>query len=556
MGEEEKTLTYEDIGRDPSIVAKEALERTEDGGYRVPPIACDDGSAVVYEAVEGLGGWVLRMFVSDNGCEGEEAPKHVEPCYMTAADNELYDAVAALLSGEVSDDAPLPERKGRKRNRVKAFQSADDALGAIVEIACATDDGEDRWDERNVRERRFNEYVRFAADAYDMFGVDIAFCTQATYDEFVELFLDACDVNAVKDFPFGTIGRGKGGAGDLGASRIANAMLCVRYPFMAPRSDWTDELLWNRADTANGYDVEWANKEFAYTYLSDFPSGWQHRIALPLLEDIRSALYSPSRREWSENLARFDVLQIKEKFGELRFYCGGAKNDLPSDVIDVYTELSRSLCLSCGRAYGTRFQAHGWWHPICFACDESDSGTGWHDDDVERKRGIAEFAGASGDASQEDIDRACYGAASAYELYRFVETTSPCASDEELEGMRGEWLFKTYSKDGTETVNKAVGFLDGTPAPDGGRWRFQDVIDGMISEIRSFKADSGTLWQSADDVPWTWNYAGRQLERLGKPAPQWRRKDGDGSEEPSPHDGMVAGSKERVRGSEAGEEDE
>lgn len=56
------------------------------------------------------------------------------------------------------------------------------------------------------------------------------------------------------------------------------------------------------------------------------------------------------------------ILQIKEKFGTLRFYVAGADDTLYA-VINAAEEFSATLCEECGK-FG-KLRQGGWWRTLC-----------------------------------------------------------------------------------------------------------------------------------------------------------------------------------------------
>ena len=62
------------------------------------------------------------------------------------------------------------------------------------------------------------------------------------------------------------------------------------------------------------------------------------------------------------------VVQVKEKFGTLRFYVGSAP-DWYLDLIDYYEQLSGEICENCG-AEGKTIAIRGWLKTVCDKCRE------------------------------------------------------------------------------------------------------------------------------------------------------------------------------------------
>lgn len=72
-------------------------------------------------------------------------------------------------------------------------------------------------------------------------------------------------------------------------------------------------------------------------------------------------------KENNVNPRKIQVLQVKEKYGGLRFYTGGL---IPGghDIIDKYESLSLETCEICGKKGETR--GSSWLRTLCNKCDE------------------------------------------------------------------------------------------------------------------------------------------------------------------------------------------
>jgi hypothetical protein len=75
-------------------------------------------------------------------------------------------------------------------------------------------------------------------------------------------------------------------------------------------------------------------------------------------------------RDLSEKLEPHGVeaIQVKEKFGGLRFYLVGGAPDEVWDLIDEAETKSEKICELCGEP-GT-LRGKGWVKTLCSACDE------------------------------------------------------------------------------------------------------------------------------------------------------------------------------------------
>lgn len=127
---------------------------------------------------------------------------------------------------------------------------------------------------------------------------------------------------------------------------IRNKKLVKRYPFLLPRNVWTGKV------------VEDYNYEF--TEYDSILDGWQIGFGKYLLEDLRDALIK------NNYLHELRLLQVKEKFGELRIYTNGAPEDVRR-VIDKYEVISQHVCSRCGSPYAALTDT-GWVMPYCESC--------------------------------------------------------------------------------------------------------------------------------------------------------------------------------------------
>lgn len=90
-------------------------------------------------------------------------------------------------------------------------------------------------------------------------------------------------------------------------------------------------------------------------YMYDAPPGWSDLVA-----ELESQL---------ERIAPdTEVIQIKEKFGGLRYYATGASTEGQA-LIAQYEERSFRVCQVCGTE-GRLRSDRGWWTTLCDACAE------------------------------------------------------------------------------------------------------------------------------------------------------------------------------------------
>ena len=91
--------------------------------------------------------------------------------------------------------------------------------------------------------------------------------------------------------------------------------------------------------------------------------GWRKAFGLQMCEDIRKELIKHNF------LHKYRIAEIKEKYGELRWYDFGVPKMGTKiwDIIDYYTELSRHTCYVCG-APAEVTDDGGWLITMCPDC--------------------------------------------------------------------------------------------------------------------------------------------------------------------------------------------
>lgn len=95
-----------------------------------------------------------------------------------------------------------------------------------------------------------------------------------------------------------------------------------------------------------------------YTELDAMDSGWHKAFGIQMCEEIKAQL----KKE--HNLYKYRIIQIKEKFGGLRWYDECSSREI-KNIIQKYEEISYKTCIICGKP-ATKI-SNGW---ICPYCDE------------------------------------------------------------------------------------------------------------------------------------------------------------------------------------------
>ena len=90
----------------------------------------------------------------------------------------------------------------------------------------------------------------------------------------------------------------------------------------------------------------------------DCDDGW-FKLLYQISKDIQRVIDNQP----DELLKDFAVLQVKEKFGELRFYVGSFNQEI-GDLIKKAEEMSGQLCEICGKK-GSMSVKGGWYKTVC-----------------------------------------------------------------------------------------------------------------------------------------------------------------------------------------------
>ena len=129
-----------------------------------------------------------------------------------------------------------------------------------------------------------------------------------------------------------------------------NKELCKEYPFLA-----CDVNIWTGKKRLD-YD-------YSYTWYDDLPSGWRVAFGEMLLEELASLLDKANFKE------KYEISQIKEKYGSLRWYSNGVPaviSDEYHTLMSKYENLSGAICICCGKP-DVR-STTGWITPVCYDC--------------------------------------------------------------------------------------------------------------------------------------------------------------------------------------------
>ena len=136
---------------------------------------------------------------------------------------------------------------------------------------------------------------------------------------------------------------------DMSAVERYNKDLLEKYPWLTPYNIWTGKSL--------------EDCDYEYTRADDIPRGWRIAFGDQMLEELDQLLKKYNFEK------EYRIVQIKEKFGGLRWYDDGFPEEGWEEYkawLYKYEDLSFKTCMSCGKpAIGF---TKGWIMPLCKDC--------------------------------------------------------------------------------------------------------------------------------------------------------------------------------------------
>ena len=132
--------------------------------------------------------------------------------------------------------------------------------------------------------------------------------------------------------------------------QLKNWILVNKYPFLIPKY-WNPETM--------QYEVD-ENYKYNFTLLDEMPDGWRKAFGEMMCEEIYNALVE------CDGLGDYRIEQIKEKFGQLRWYSYPSYEEVER-IIDKYSVLSENICMICGKP-DVPMTGTYWTYPICKDC--------------------------------------------------------------------------------------------------------------------------------------------------------------------------------------------
>ena len=96
-----------------------------------------------------------------------------------------------------------------------------------------------------------------------------------------------------------------------------NKLMIESFPFLMPHNRWTDKIP--------------ENFDYTYNEMYSMPYGWAKAFGYEMLCEIRQALIE------ANYLEEYRIMDIKEKYGTLRWYDSGAPKQV-FEIIIKYTK--------------------------------------------------------------------------------------------------------------------------------------------------------------------------------------------------------------------------
>lgn len=100
-----------------------------------------------------------------------------------------------------------------------------------------------------------------------------------------------------------------------------------------------------------------------HTELDALEPGWRKKFGIDICKEIKQSLL---KHGGVKALMRYRIVQIKEKFGGLRWYDNCSTKEIMDEIIPKYYRISRETCIHCGKP--AQYVSAGWISPYCEDC--------------------------------------------------------------------------------------------------------------------------------------------------------------------------------------------
>ena len=130
--------------------------------------------------------------------------------------------------------------------------------------------------------------------------------------------------------------------------QLINKKLVKKYYWLAPR-----EFNWNGGigNIRKDYDYSWI--------MWGWCNGWDKTFGQIFMEELGEAIKKSGQKN-------FSILQLKEKYGQLRCYTSGTTSEV-HNIIQKYEVVSEHICMDCG-CEAPMIEEHRWLFVCCPDC--------------------------------------------------------------------------------------------------------------------------------------------------------------------------------------------
>ena len=162
----------------------------------------------------------------------------------------------------------------------------------------------------------------------------------------------------------------------FGLSGRPNIVVCVKTKDETDNANYgfhyeTVELLKNKSKHFLYKAICWIDEKIldkifiipTHTELDAMPEGWRNKFGIQMCKEIKQSLLKTGGRK---ALKSYRIVQIKEKFGGLRWYDAWSTDEILHTIIPKYEKISFETCIHCGKP--AQYVSAGYISPYCEDC--------------------------------------------------------------------------------------------------------------------------------------------------------------------------------------------
>ena len=162
------------------------------------------------------------------------------------------------------------------------------------------------------------------------------------------------------------------GKQDPGTKKVYNLKISKYNTLGTYYTYWTNrwaKILYNVISWYHNVFLQILHCIPTYTELDVMPNGWRKAFGIQMCKEIKHALLKAGGRE---ALYKYRITQIKEKYGELRWYDEYSYLDVQK-IIQKYEYISARTCIECGDVATGYTPIEYWRSPYCDNCKPKNS---------------------------------------------------------------------------------------------------------------------------------------------------------------------------------------